>query len=82
MKLRETWQMQGPNGVRVCVWCYRRASECVIEIPCDGRVSFEEELRIPHGDGCGCYWCQPVRVGISPPPSSETVRRMDTADLT
>jgi hypothetical protein len=77
MKLRETW---APNqyDVPACVWCKRPASRCVLETPCDGRISFEEELRVPHGVGCGCYWCQPVRPGISPPPSSEMVRRMDS----
>lgn len=76
MKLRDTWTHNEP---RTCVWCHRNAASCVIVEPCDGRISFEEELRVAHGHGCGCYWCQPVRPGISPPPSSEAVRQMDNA---
>ena len=79
MKLRDTWKREDDGAVVRCIWCHRDATLCVIEAPCDGRISFEEELRIPHGVGCGCFWCLPVRPGISPPPSTEAVRRMDNS---
>lgn len=123
MKLRDTWT---PNeyGVKACVWCKLPAARCVIEEPCDGRISFEEESRVAQGravrrDDLNDHECEPpdpwdtprieewscpecgrrwtldedyavggdgdeFRIlswlaveGISPPPSSEAVRRMD-----
>lgn len=41
MKLRETWKAND-NDKETCIWCYRYASLCVIEDPCNGRKRWEE----------------------------------------
>lgn len=41
MRFRDSWKPDA-RGDKVCVWCGRFASKCVIEDPCDTRKRYEE----------------------------------------
>lgn len=45
MNLRETWHVDD-DGDKVCIWCGRFASLCVIENPCVGRETYEWVMKI------------------------------------
>jgi hypothetical protein len=45
MKFRETWHVDD-DGDKVCIWCGRYASLCVIENPCVAREGYEWVMKI------------------------------------
>lgn len=42
MTINKTWKL-AQGGVKECIWCYREASLCTIEDPCNGRKRWERE---------------------------------------